>query len=166
MRAAASERTSPLALLWPVALIAVTFLAYWPATRAGWIWDDDYYVTRNSTLRNVGGLGRIWFEIGAVPQYYPVTHTSFWIERRLWGESPAGYHVTNILLHAINAILIAIVLRRLAVPGWWIVPWLFALHPVHVESVAWVTERKNVLSGLFYLLALLAYLRFVGANLV
>jgi Tfp pilus assembly protein PilF len=141
------------------ALIAVVFVAYSPVLRGGWIWDDDYYVTHNATLRSLEGLWRIWTDIGAVPQYYPLTHTTFWLEWRLWGAEPAGYRVANVLLHCANALLIGIILRRLAVPGWWIAPWLFALHPVHVESVAWVTERKNVLSGLFYLLALLTYLR-------
>jgi Flp pilus assembly protein TadD len=142
----------------PLALIAVTLLAYSPALRGGWIWDDDYYVTNNVTLRSASGLWRIWTEIGAVPQYYPVTHTTFWLERRLWGDRPTGYHVTNVLLHCASALLVGVILRRLSVPGWWLVPWLFALHPVHVESVAWVTERKNVLSAFFYLLALLTYL--------
>ncbi len=142
-----------------LALVAVTFLTYAPALRGGWIWDDDYYVTRNITLRSLGGLWRIWTDIGAVPQYYPLTHTTFWVEWRLWGDQPTGYHVANVLLHCANALLVGLILRRLAVPGWWIVPWLFALHPVHVESVAWVTERKNVLSGVFYLLATIAYLR-------
>ena len=141
------------------ALIAAVFVAYSPALRGGWIWDDDYYVTHNATLRTLEGLWRIWTDIGAVPQYYPVTHTSFWIEWRIWGSDPFGYRVLNVLLHSANALLVGLILRRLALPGWWIVPWVFALHPVHVESVAWVTERKNVLSGLFYLLALLVYLR-------
>ena len=145
------------------ALVAVTFVAYSPVIRGGWIWDDDYYVTHNVTLRSAEGLWRIWTEIGAVPQYYPLTHTTFWLEWRLWGAEPTGYRITNILLHCANAALIGIILRRLAVPGWWIVPWAFALHPVHVESVAWVTERKNVLSGLFYLLALNHYLKATAA---
>ena len=148
------------------ALIALVFVAYSPALRGGWIWDDDYYVTHNATLRSLAGLWRIWTDIGAVPQYYPLTHTTFWLEWRLWGDEPAGYRVANLLLHCANGLLVGIILRRLVVPGWWIVPWVFALHPVHVESVAWVTERKNVLSGLFYLLALWSYLQFVGATLV
>jgi len=150
----------------PLALIVVTLLAYSPALRGGWVWDDDYYVTGNVALRSASGLWRIWTEIGAVPQYYPVTHTTLWLEWRLWGDQPTGYHVANVLLHCASALLVGVILRRLAVPGWWLVPWLFALHPVHVESVAWVTERKNVLSALFYLASLWAYLRFVGATQV
>ncbi|MBN1672967.1 MAG: tetratricopeptide repeat protein [Kiritimatiellae bacterium] len=146
------------------AILVVTGLAYIPAMRAGYIWDDDYYVTENETLRSADGLRRIWFEFGAVPQYYPLVHTSYWLEYRLWGLAPAGYHVVNILLHAANAVLLWVVLRRLGVPGAWATAAIFALHPVHVESVAWVTERKNTLAGLFYLSAALAYLRFAGVR--
>ncbi len=164
MNRAAREPSSPSrvpAWFWwsAGALVVVTFLAYSPALGGGWIWDDDYYVTGNLTLGSAHGLWRIWTDIGAVPQYYPLTHTTFWLEWRLWGDQPTGYHVANVLLHCASAILVGVLLRRLDVPGWWITPWLFALHPVHVESVAWVTERKNVLSGVFYLLALLAYLK-------
>lgn len=146
---------------WHVGLIViVTAAAYTPALRGGFIWDDDEHVTENQTLRTADGLRRIWFEIGAVAQYYPLVHTTFWIEYQLWGESPLGYHAVNIALHALNAVLVWLVLRRLRLPGAWLAALIFALHPVQVESVAWITERKNVLSGAFYLLALLAYLRF------
>jgi tetratricopeptide (TPR) repeat protein len=141
-------------------LVVCTLLAYLPAVGAGFIWDDDAYVTDNRTLRSVEGLQRIWFQVGAVPQYYPLVHTTFWLEYRLWGLNPAGYHVVNILLHALAAVVLWRILRRLQLPGAWVAAALFALHPVHVESVAWITERKNVLSGVFYLAALLAYLRF------
>lgn len=146
-------------------IVLMTCVAYVPAVRAGYIWDDDYYVTQNVHLRSLEGLGRIWFQLGAVPQYYPLVHTTFWIEYHLWRLNPVGYHVGNILLHALNAVLLWRVLRRLAVPGAWVVAGVFALHPVCVESVAWVTERKNVLSGLFYLASVLAYLHFckIGA---
>lgn len=144
------------------ALLALTVLAYWPAVNAGFIWDDDVYVTENPTLRNAEGLRRIWFELGAVPQYYPLVHTSFWIEFRLWGLNPSGYHLVNIVLHAVAAVLMWLALRRLGFAKGvaWIAAAVFALHPVHVESVAWIAERKNVLSLVFYLGALLAYLRF------
>ena len=141
-------------------LVVLTLLAYIPALRCGYIWDDDFYVTANALLRSLGGLRRIWLQIGATPQYYPFVHTSFWIEYHLWGLNPFGYHLVNILLHALNAMLVWLLLRRLDVRGAWLAAAIFALHPVHVESVAWVTERKNVLSGFFYLSAVLAYLRF------
>ena len=95
-------------------LVGLTLAAYVPALRGGFIWDDDDYVTENLTLRSAEGLRRIWFELGAVPQYYPLVHTTYWLEYRLWGLHPAGYHVVNVLLHAANAVLVVLVLRRLA----------------------------------------------------
>jgi tetratricopeptide (TPR) repeat protein len=124
------------------------------------VWDDDDYVVENPMLRSAEGLQRIWTDTAATPQFYPLTHTTFWIEYQMWGLRPAGYHAVNILLHALSALLLWAALRRLRVPGAWLGAALFALHPIQVESVAWITERKNVLSGLFYLAALLAYLRF------
>ncbi|MGA2243313.1 MAG: tetratricopeptide repeat protein, partial [Verrucomicrobiota bacterium] len=143
-------------------IVLLVFLAYLPALRAGFIWDDDAYVTNNPTLHDLGGLQRIWFEVGAVPQYYPMVHTTFWLEYHLWGLHPVGYHLINVLLHATAAILLWQVLLRLRIRGAWLAAVLFALHPVCVESVAWITERKNVLSVVFYFTAALAYLRFVA----
>jgi tetratricopeptide (TPR) repeat protein len=141
-------------------LVAMTVIAYIPAIHAGFIWDDDDYVQNNRLLRSADGLWRIWFHIGATPQYYPSVHTSYWIEYHLWGLNATGYHVVNILLHALGAILLWRVLIRLSVPGAWLAAAVFALHPVQVESVAWITERKNVLSGVFYFASALAYLHF------
>jgi Flp pilus assembly protein TadD len=147
--------------LWGSALIVlVTIVAYLPAIRGGFIWDDDKYLTDNPTMRSVEGLREIWLNPDATVQYYPLTFTVFWIEHQLWGLNPLGYHVVNVLLHAVNAVLFWILLKRLNVPGAWWAAAVFALHPVHVMSVAWITELKNVLSGVFFLLALLAYLRF------
>ena len=141
-------------------IILLTVAAYIPAMHAGFIWDDDFYVTANPTLRSLGGLAAIWLKPGATIQYYPLVFTSFWVEHHLWGLHPFGYHLVNILLHAINAVLLWRVLQRLEIPGAWWAAAIFALHPVNVESVAWITERKNTLSGLFYLLAALAWLRY------
>jgi tetratricopeptide (TPR) repeat protein len=127
---------------------------------AGFIWDDQAHVTNNLNLRSVRGLWRVWFEPEASQQYYPLQLTSYWVEFHLWGLQPRGYHLVNVLLHAGNAILLWQVLRRLEVPGAWLAGAIFAVHPVEVESVAWISERKNVLSGMFYLLALLALLRY------
>jgi tetratricopeptide (TPR) repeat protein len=145
----------------PVFLViaGLTFLAYTPAMRAGFIWDDDDYVTENPLLLDGAGLVRIW-TTASTPQYYPMVFTTFWIEHKLWGLDATGYHVVNVALHALNAFLIGCILRRLSVPGAWWIAVLFAVHPVQVESVAWITERKNLLSGLFYLLSFLGYLRF------
>jgi len=149
-------------ILWGSLIVALVLAAYTPALRGGFVWDDDDYVTDNPTLTNLDGLRRIWLEFGATPQYYPLVYTTFWIEYHLWQLHPFGYHLTNVLLHAVNTLLLWAILRRLAVPGAWLAAAIFALHPVHVESVAWITERKNVLSGAFYLSSMLFYLRFAG----
>ena len=145
-----------------VGLILMIAMAYEPVVHNGFIWDDDAYIENNSTLRTVGGLGAIWSDIAATPQYYPLVHTTFWLEYRAWGLDPTGYHVVNVLLHATAALLVWRVLLRLGLGGAaaWFAAAVFALHPVHVESVAWITERKNVLSAVFYLASFLIYLRF------
>jgi tetratricopeptide (TPR) repeat protein len=142
------------------ALVLLTLVAYIPAASCGFIWDDDAYVTNNRTLRSAAGLQEIWLKPGSVPQYYPLVFSTFWVEYHLWELAPAGFHWVNALLHAFNVVLLWLILTRLGVPGAWFGAAIFALHPVHVESVAWITERKNVLSGSFYLAALLAYLQF------
>ena len=139
-------------------------LVYWPTLENGFVWDDDDYVENNDTLTSLAGLRNIWFTLGAVPQYYPLAHSSFWVEYQLWGLDPRGFHAVNMLLHAASAVLVWRLLLRLAVPGAWLAAALFAVHPVCVESVAWVTERKNVLSCALALGSLLAYLRFSPPN--
>ena len=140
-------------LLFAVLLLVV----YSPALRGEFLWDDDEYVSNNPAVMQANGIVRIWLSADGGPQYYPLTLSSFWLEYRCWGTAPAGYHVTNILLHATNAWLVYLLLARLSVPGALLAGAIFALHPVHVESVAWISERKNVLSGLFYLLTILAW---------
>jgi len=142
-----------------VLLVAATLAAYQPAWHGGLIWDDDQHVTPPG-LRSLHGLGRIWTQLGATQQYYPLVHTVFWVEHRLWGDGTWGCHWVNMLLHAFSALLLVRVLRRLNVPGAWLAGFLFALHPVEVESVAWISELKNTMSGVFYLGAALAYLGF------
>jgi tetratricopeptide (TPR) repeat protein len=139
-------------------LVVATFLAYWPVYDAGFVWDDDYYVTENPVLRDLAGLARLWVP-GTTVQYYPAVFTTFWVEYRLWGLDPLGYHVVNVALHALASLLVWRTGRVIGLPGAGFVAALFALHPVHVESVAWITERKNVLSAVFYLLAALAWWR-------
>src|ERR1700737_215457 len=116
------------------ALVVITVAAYWPALHAGFIWNDDDYVTKNQTLRDLSGLRDIWFKIGAVPHYYPLVQTTFWLEYHVWGLNPFGYHLANVLLHALAAVLLWRVLRSLQVPGAWLAAALFALHPVQVAS--------------------------------
>jgi protein O-mannosyl-transferase len=139
--------------------VALTILAYQPAWHAGFIWDDDAHITAPE-LRSLHGLARIWTELGATQQYYPLVHSIFWVEHKLWGDATTGYHWLNILLHAVSALLLVKILRQFKIPGAWLAAALFALHPVEVESVAWITELKNTLSGVFYLSAVVAYLGF------
>jgi len=160
----ASERPELAAWLRAPGLVLLALAAYGPVWQAGFIWDDDAHVTNNKTLRSLAGLGKIWFDPEATPQYYPLVHTSFWLEYHAWGLHPLGYHLINVLLHASNALLLWLVLRRLGVPGAFWAAALFAVHPVEVESVAWITERKNVLSTLCYLAGFLAWLRFWPAD--
>lgn len=146
--------------VWAMLFIGVVVIcAYLPAIQGGFIWDDSAHVTRPD-LRSLHGLWRIWFEVGATQQYYPLLHSTFWLEHRLWGDAAVGYHIANILLHVLAASLLLVVLRRLKIPGAALAAAIFALHPVHVESVAWITEQKNTISTVFYFSALLAYLRF------
>jgi protein O-mannosyl-transferase len=147
--------------LWGAFLVAATILAYQSVWQAGYVWDDDVYVTANKLLTAPDGLRRIWFSLDSPSQYFPLVYTTFRIEHALWGMNPAGYHWVNILLHSANALLVWRLLRRLRVPGAWLAAAIFALHPVEVESVAWITERKNVLMGFFFLLALLSGVEFL-----
>jgi protein O-mannosyl-transferase len=140
-------------------LFAIVVLAYLPALSAGYVWDDDALLTANRNVQSLKGVVQTWTNPRANPDYYPLTHTSFALEYQFWKLAPLGYHLDNILLHAANAILVWFILRRLAVPGAWVAAAIFALHPVQVEAVAWVSERKSVLGGFFCLLAMLLFLR-------
>jgi protein O-mannosyl-transferase len=140
---------------------SLAFLIYFPAIQGDFIWDDDLHLTENKQLESEEGLKNIWFKPGATFQYFPLTFTSFWLERRLWGDNPTGYHVINLLLHTSSALLLWRILILLSVPGAGLAALIFLMHPVNVESVAWITERKNTLSGLFYMGSLTFYLRFL-----
>ncbi len=140
-------------------LLCLALVTWWPVATCGFIWDDDDYVTQNRVLRTGMGLWRLWTEPTSLPQYYPLVHTTFWLEYRLWGLSPLGYHVVNVALHTVSACLVWRLGRVLALPGALVAAAWFLAHPVHVESVAWITERKNVLSLACALAAALAWLR-------
>src|SRR6184192_2041510 len=149
------------ALIFAVVLAAVTTFAYRPAWHAGFLWDDDDYIINNQLLTAPDGWQRIWFSLDSPSQYFPLTYSTFRIEHALWGLNPTGYHWINLVLHVANALLVWAVLARLKIPGAWLAGAIFALHPMQVESVAWITERKNVLMGFFFLLTLLAWIAFV-----
>jgi tetratricopeptide (TPR) repeat protein len=148
----------PDAAMWGL-LLCAPVLAYLPALRGGLLWDDQMHVTRPE-LRSLHGLWRIWFDLGATQQYYPLLHSAFWLEHRLWGDAVLGYHLVNVALHAASACLVVMIVRRVGLRGAWLAGFLFALHPVCVEAVAWMSEQKSTLSAVFYLAAALLYLQF------
>ena len=143
-------------------MVAVSYL---PALQAGFLWDDTIFV-EEPVIHAWSGLWSIWFdpaEIKKEGHYWPIVYTSFWLEHKLWDLAPLGYHAVNLVLHWINSLLVWLLLARLAIPGAWAVAAIFAVHPLHVESVAWVIERKDLLSSLFYLSAFLTWTRYVEA---
>src|SRR5262245_54015546 len=144
-------------------LLVLTMAAYLPAWHGTPIWDDDAHLTKPE-LRSFEGLVRIWTQPGATQQYYPLLHSLFWVEHRLWGDGTLGYHLVNISLHSLSALLLLRILRRLEIPGAWLAAAIFALHPIQVESVAWISELKNTLSTFFYLAGGLLYLKFDGTR--
>ncbi|HEY4882219.1 MAG TPA: tetratricopeptide repeat protein [Myxococcales bacterium] len=156
---AAAHSVGPREWLLVAAVLVAVGVAYGPAWNGGFLWDDAAHLTRPE-LRSWRGLWRIWFEPGATQQHYPLVHSAFWVQHRLWGDNPSGYHLVNLGLHSGAAAMVALTLRRLSVPGAFLAAAIFALHPVHVESVAWISELKNTLSAVLYLGAALAWLQF------
>ena len=146
-------------------LVLLAVGAYWPSIGGGYLWDDEIYINRRPTwpitrlIHAEDGLYRIWFTTEAT-DYWPLTNSAFWVQWRLWGMSPMGYRATNIALHTMGVVLLWLVLRRLRLPGAWLGALLFALHPVGVASVAWISELKNCLSLPLCAAAALAWLHF------
>ncbi len=146
-----------------VLIIAAILLIYSPVFNAGFVWDDKA-VYDNPVMVRTDGLARIWFHprdlIPYEIHYWPVVHSTFWLEYQFHHGNAGGYHITNVILHIINCLLLWCILRKIRLPGAWFAAVIFAVHPVHVESVAWIVERKDLLSFLFYLLAFQAFLRY------
>ena len=156
-----SPHDAPAAL----ALAVLVVVSYFPALQGGFVWDDVIFA-EEPVIHSPGGLRSIWFapaDIKNEGHYWPLVYSSFWLEHKLWGLRPAGYHAVNIFLHLLNCLLLWRLLLRLRVPGAVLIAAVFAVHPLHVESVAWIIERKDVLSALFYLGAVLVWVRFVEA---
>ncbi len=145
-----------------IGLSLLVLVSYFPALSGGFIWDDVIF-TDDPVIHRWSGLWSIWFSPSDMlkeSHYWPITYTTFWLEHKLWGLEPFGYHLVNVLLHAVNTVLVWRLMLKLAVPGALAIAAVFAVHPLHVESVAWIIERKDLLSALFYLSAVLVWIRF------
>ncbi|MDE0420331.1 MAG: tetratricopeptide repeat protein [Gammaproteobacteria bacterium] len=143
-------------------LAVLACVSYYPSLAGGFVW-DDFVFTEAPVVQAASGIWNIWFspaDIRDEGHYWPIVYTTFWLEHKLWGLDPLGYRIVNLVLHLVNSLLVWRLMGRLSVPGAWLIAAVFAVHPVHVESVAWIIERKDVLSGLFYLTAFLAWIRF------
>lgn len=143
-----------------LALLALTLAAYWPLHTAGFIWDDTTWLVKNHFAHHWRGLWNIWFNPHDSIQYYPMVYTFFMVQWHLWGAHALGYHLVNIVVQGVNAILLWRVLAALNLRSAWIAAAIWAIHPVQVETVGWVVEQKSLLSALFLFLALLAWCEF------
>src|SRR5262249_17909532 len=154
IRASAPNQSSR---FWPPIALALCIIAifavYWPAMHGGRLVDDNINITPPE-LRSASGLYRIWFDPSSTAQYYPLLQSVFWLEHKTWGDALLGYHLINVIWHSIASLLVYLVLSRLDLPGALLSAAIFAVHPVMVESVAWMSEQKNTLSTIFYLCAM------------
>ena len=139
-------------------IAAIAFVAYLPSLNGGFILDDDIYLTDSQIIKSADGLYKFWFTTEPI-DYYPVSNTLLWIEWRLWGMNPTGYHATNLILHIVEALLIWLILRKLLIPGAFLAAVIFAVHPVNVESAAWIAQLKDMTAMLFFLLAIFCYVQ-------
>jgi len=143
-----------------IVLILTTLLAYRPVWHGTPLMDDQTYLITKPELRTASGLVTLLVEPQTTKQYHPLVNTVFWVGNKFWGSSMLGYHLIGIFLHTASALLLWKILRQLEIAGAWLAAALFALHPVQVDSVAWLAEIKNTLSGVFFFSCILAYLHF------
>lgn len=149
--------------LWAAVLGLVALVAFWPAIDGtSFLWDDDQYVTQNKALDDAAGLRDIWKIPPGTVQYYPLSFTVLWVEHQFWGDNPMGYRVVSLVLHAGAAVVLWRLLRRLRLPGAWAAAAIWAVHPMQAESVCWISECKNVLSGFLAISAAVFYLEYAG----
>lgn len=153
-------------------LFVLVAVIYFPATKAGFVWDDTIMKSLKA-VSTWGGIWDLWFDPASAymqgdrwreGHYWPLLYTTFWIEHKIWGFSATGYHIVNILIHFANTVLLWRLFARLAVPGAWFAAAVFAVHPLHTESVTWIMARKDMLATLFCLVALLMWLRFAESR--
>jgi protein O-mannosyl-transferase len=142
-------------------IIGTVLVVYMPSINGSFIFDDEKFLAENDEIRAADGLYRCWCTNETL-EYYPLSYSTFWLQWRMWGERPCGYHATNVILHAAESLLIWTVLRRLSIPGAFLAALIFAVHPVNVESVAWIQQLRNLLAMLFFLLSTLWYLKFIN----
>ncbi|HMD55541.1 MAG TPA: tetratricopeptide repeat protein, partial [Phycisphaerae bacterium] len=166
--ALASARTKQtwLFLLRATGLVLIVLAAFYPLRSAGFIWDDKSWLLTNPLVRYWAGIPYFWLQPGLDIQYYPLVYTVFDVAYHLWGYNPLGYHLMNVLFQAGNTLLVWILLQRLGLKSAWLAAAIFAVHPIQVETVGWITEIKSLLSVFFYLLTLLFYCRFSGLDQV
>ena len=148
-------------LLPALAILIAALIAFFPAFGGDWLWDDNTQVTENGALHTLSGLRNIWFNTPEV-DYLPLKSTFLWIAWHLWGDTPLGYHLSGFACHLVSAFLLWKGLGRLGLRYGWIGGLLFAIHPLTVESVSWISELKNTLSLPLFLLSLDAYIEFDG----
>ena len=150
-------------------LACVTFAVYWPARHYGFVdYDDDDYVSNNVVVRaGLTWAGFVWaFSDQHACNWHPLTWFSHMADCQMFGLNPGAMHLENVLLHCANAVLLLLLLNSITAASWRsaFVAALFALHPLRVESVAWIAERKDVLSGFFFMLTLLCYAKAVTSD--
>ncbi len=139
-------------------IVVAAIVCYMPVMNGDFIMDDDGLLVKNRLIQASDGLCRLWCTNEAI-DYWPATNSLLWIEWRLWGTNTTGYHVGNLILHIAESLLIWIILRKLSIPGAFLAATIFAVHPVNVESVAWISQRKNMMAMLFFLLSIFWYLK-------
>ena len=139
-------------------IVVAALIVYWPALHGGFVLDDDIYLTKNSLIEAPDGLYRFWLTKQPI-DCYPASNTSLWIEWRLWGMNSTGYHVTNLMLHIASCLVLWAILLRLGLPAAFLAALLYAIHPINIESVAWIAQRKDVMAVFLALVSMLWYLK-------